>query len=99
MSSSPRRRYTGMTSLLMDKTAVIYGAGGGVGRGVAATFAREGARVHLVGRTAEPLDALAKAIVADGGQAEVAVLDALDEAAVADHLAQLGRVDISFNLI
>jgi NAD(P)-dependent dehydrogenase (short-subunit alcohol dehydrogenase family) len=83
----------------MGKTAVIYGAGGGIGRGVAATFAREGARVHLVGRTAAPLDTLAEAIVADGGEAEVALLDALDEAAVTAHLDQLGRADISFNLI
>ena len=48
-----------MTSLLESKTAIIYGAGGGLGRAVARTFAREGAQVHLVGRTREPLEALA----------------------------------------
>lgn len=36
-----------MTRLLEGKHIVVYGAGGGVGRGVARTFAREGATVFL----------------------------------------------------
>jgi NAD(P)-dependent dehydrogenase (short-subunit alcohol dehydrogenase family) len=83
-----------MTALLEGKTAIIYGAGGGLGRGVARTFAREGAALHLVGRTREPLEALARET---GGQ--VAVLDALDERAVDEHAASVGRIDVSFNLI
>jgi NAD(P)-dependent dehydrogenase (short-subunit alcohol dehydrogenase family) len=35
--------------LLEDKTAIIYGGGGGIGGGVARTFAREGAAVFLAG--------------------------------------------------
>ena len=89
--------------LLKDKNAVIYGAGGGIGRGVALTFAREGARVHLAGRTREKLERVAADIRAAGGSAEVAVVDALDEAAVeafAQRVAsQAGSIDISFNLI
>ncbi|MFF4348608.1 SDR family NAD(P)-dependent oxidoreductase [Streptomyces sp. NPDC001530] len=88
--------------LLTDKTAVIYGAGGSIGGAVARTFAREGARVHLVGRTGETLDAVAKDIAAAGGHAETAVLDALDEAAVEAHIASLDTeagIDISFNLV
>ena len=46
---------------------------------MARTFAREGATVHLVGRTRAPLDAVAADIRAAGGTAEVAVVDALDE--------------------
>jgi NAD(P)-dependent dehydrogenase (short-subunit alcohol dehydrogenase family) len=34
-----------------DKVAVIYGAGGAIGGAVARTFAREGAKVFLSGRT------------------------------------------------
>jgi NAD(P)-dependent dehydrogenase (short-subunit alcohol dehydrogenase family) len=41
--------------LLEKKNAIIYGAGGGIGGGVARTFAREGARVFLTGRTGPPL--------------------------------------------
>jgi NAD(P)-dependent dehydrogenase (short-subunit alcohol dehydrogenase family) len=92
-----------MTQLLENKNAIIYGAGGAIGGGVARTFAREGAAVFLVGRTRGPLDAVARDITAAGGSAEVAVLDALDERAVADHAdavaAGAGSVDVSFNLI
>ncbi|MEU8788811.1 SDR family oxidoreductase [Streptomyces sp. NPDC048643] len=85
--------------LLTDKTAVVYGAGGSIGGAVARAFAREGARVHLVGRTAETLETVAKDITAAGGHAETAVLDALDEAAVEAHVASLDALDISFNLV
>ncbi|MEU4345653.1 SDR family NAD(P)-dependent oxidoreductase [Nocardia sp. NPDC023852] len=42
--------------LLEDKNAVIYGAGGAIGHAVARTFAREGARVFLAGRTASRVE-------------------------------------------
>lgn len=92
-----------MTQLLTGKTAIIYGGGGGIGGGVARTFAREGARLFLAGRTRATLDAVAKDITSAGGSAEVAVVDALDEKAVDDHvknvISKAGRVDVSFNLI
>jgi len=89
--------------LLEDKTAVIYAAGGAIGGAVARAFAREGARLYLTGRNAAKVDALAKDIVAAGGIAESAQVDALDEKAVEEHLntvvAGAGGVDISFNAI
>ncbi|HEY7295290.1 MAG TPA: SDR family oxidoreductase [Dehalococcoidia bacterium] len=89
--------------LLDGKNAIIYGAGGGIGGGVARTFAREGAHIFLVGRTREKLERLAAEIAADGGRAEVAVLDALNERAVEEHMsavaASAGSVDVSFNLV
>ena len=89
--------------LLENKTAVIYGAGGGIGAGVSRTFAREGARVFLVGRTREKLEPVAADIRAAGGQAELAVLDVLNEQAVEEHMnsvaSRAGHIDISFNLI
>jgi NAD(P)-dependent dehydrogenase (short-subunit alcohol dehydrogenase family) len=89
--------------LLEGKNTIIYGAGGGIGGGVARTFAREGANVFLVGRTAEPLEAVAEDISGADGTAEVAVLDALDERAVDEHArgvaSKAGSVDASFNLI
>ncbi|MBA2554535.1 MAG: SDR family NAD(P)-dependent oxidoreductase, partial [Geodermatophilaceae bacterium] len=45
-----------MGTLLAGKNAIIYGAGGGIGGAVARTFAREGARVFLVGRTQDTLE-------------------------------------------
>src|SRR5438552_3776897 len=92
-----------MTGLLKDKTAIIYGAGGGIGGAVARTFAREQANVFLVGRTREALQAVAEDITSAGGSANVAVLDALDEAAVNEQVeaaaAATGSLDVSLNLI
>jgi 3-oxoacyl-[acyl-carrier protein] reductase len=89
--------------LLEGRNAVIYGGGGTIGSAVARAFAQEGARVHLAGRTADKLEAVAEQIRTDGGAAETAVVDALDERAVDSHAdavaAQFGSLDISFNLI
>src|SRR5277367_1428874 len=43
----------------MDKTAVITGAGSGVGAAVAIALARQGWRVALLGRRREPLETVA----------------------------------------
>ncbi len=89
--------------LLKDKVAVVYGAGGSIGGAAARAFAREGARVFLAGRSAAPLDKVAEEIRAAGGDAETAVVDAEDEAAVDafvdDVAARAGRIDVSFNAI
>jgi len=89
--------------MLKDKVAVIYGAGGAIGGAVAQAFAREGARVFLTGRNLPPVELVAKEIVAGGGSAEPAEVDALDEHAVDGHLRtvaeEAGRVDISFNAV
>jgi len=89
--------------MLENKVAVIYGAGGGIGGAAARAFAREGAKVFLTGRRPEPLDAVAKDIAATGGFARSAVVDAVDEKAIDQHLEavtqQAGRVDIAFNAV
>src|SRR6185369_1425286 len=92
-----------MTMLLENKVAVIYGAGGPIGGAVARAFAREGARVFLAGRTKAKLDKLADQIRSNGGVADSAVVDALDERTVDEYVdtvvEQAGYIDISFNLI
>jgi len=89
--------------LLEGRNAVVYGAAGTIGRAVARAFAREGARVHLAGRTPDALADVASEIEAAGGMVETARVDALDERAVADHADAVaggsGSVDISINLI
>jgi len=89
--------------LLEGRNAVIYGGAGTIGSAVAHAFAHERARVHLAGRTAEKLEAVAADIRGGGGAAETAVVDALDERAVDSHAdaiaSQFGSLDVSFNLI
>lgn len=85
--------------LLEGKSAVVYGAGGAIGAAVAKAFAAEGARVALTGRSAERLEAVLAEISQAGGHAEVAVVDAHERDAVEEHLARVGRVDISFNAV
>jgi NAD(P)-dependent dehydrogenase (short-subunit alcohol dehydrogenase family) len=89
--------------MLQDKVAVIYGAGGAIGGAVAHAFAREGAKVYLTGRNLPAVELVAKEIVADGGSAEPAEVDALDDHSVDGHLRtvidEAGRVDISFNAV
>src|SRR4029450_6574193 len=89
--------------LLERKNAVIYGGGGTTGGAVARAFAREGATVHLAGRTSAKLDQVAREIREQGGTATTAQVDALDEAAVDAHADELvrnhGTLDVSMNLI
>ena len=88
---------------LEGKIAVIYGGGGAIGGAVARAFGAEGARLFLAGRHLAPLEAVAGDVVAAGGSAEVAEVDALDERAVDEHLETVvdraGVVDVSFNAI
>ena len=92
-----------MSALLAHKTAVVYGGGGALGGAIARVFAREGARVHLAGRTRSKLDAVARDIQSAGGSVEVTELDVFDEGAVhahADAVARkAGRIDVMLNAI
>jgi len=80
-----------MTDRLKGKTALVTAAGQGMGRAGALAFAREGARV-----IATDLDPDLLARMASPG-IETAVLDVLDDAAVAAFVEKTGPVDILFN--
>jgi 3-oxoacyl-[acyl-carrier protein] reductase len=87
--------------LLEGKTAIVHGGAGAIGSAVARAYAREGAHVHLTGRTTARLEQVAQRIRAHGGTAHVAQLDALDERAVerqAEAVADADDgIDICFN--
>ena len=89
--------------LLTAKTAIVYGGAGSIGSAVSRVFAGEGARVFLTGRTVERLDQTASSIHKAGGMADVAKLNALDQAAVEAHAARVveaaGAIDIAFNAV
>ncbi|HET7580518.1 MAG TPA: SDR family oxidoreductase [Bacillales bacterium] len=89
--------------LLKNKNAVVYGAGGTIGGAVARAFAGDGARVFLAGRKLDPLKKTEKEIVDSGGEAEAAIVDALDQKEIEEHLDGIRQkaetIDISFNAI
>lgn len=60
---------------LRGRTAVVTGAGGGIGRAVSVELGGRGARVVAVGRTREPLEATRGAVERAGGACEVLVAD------------------------
>ena len=89
--------------MLQNKNAIIYGAGGSIGGAVSWALAKAGARLFLTGRHISSVQKLAEEIIASGGMAEAAEVDALEEDAINRHLdavIQKGTtVDISFNAI
>jgi NAD(P)-dependent dehydrogenase (short-subunit alcohol dehydrogenase family) len=87
---------------LRGRHALVTGASSGIGRATAELFAAEGARVLLVGRSLERLDATAAAIAAAGGTATSAVADLTDPAAIEGLEARIdadldGRLDVLVN--
>ncbi len=67
---------------LEGKTALVTGAASGIGRGVATTFAREGAWVFVVDRDRDRGEEVVGEIAARGGRAEFAEADVASADAV-----------------
>jgi NAD(P)-dependent dehydrogenase (short-subunit alcohol dehydrogenase family) len=83
------------------QVVVVTGASGGVGRAVARRFGERGARVALLARGEEGLNAAAKEVEAAGGQALAIPVDVADHGqvtAAADRVEQeLGPIDVWVN--
>jgi len=85
-------------NILQGKTALVTGGGSGIGQRMAERFAEHGAKVMLVGRKQEKLDAAVESIRARGGVAAAHATDVRDyaglEAAVKSTRDQFGEIDI-----
>ena len=82
---------------LNGRTALVTGAGRGLGEGMAHGLAQAGAEVILVARTAQEIEKVCTDILAEGGQARAIVLDVTDDAAVQATFAELPSLDILVN--
>ena len=86
---------------LDGKTAIVTGAGKGIGAGIAIAFAEAGADLIIGARTEEDLNRVAGDIEALGRRALVVPTDVLDYAQLqnlADRaMAEFGRIDILVN--
>ena len=84
-----------------NRTALITGAGRGIGKAIAEKLAAQGVKVLCVSKNAESCGAVAAAIVAAGGKAQAYAVDVADSAAVKAACEQIlkdhERVDILIN--
>lgn len=88
-------------NLLAGQVAFVTGGGSGIGAGIARTLAKQGAKLALLGRTQEKLDAVAAEIRAAGGEAKGFAADVRDYAAVEKAVegaaSAFGRIDVVVN--
>jgi len=82
---------------LAGRRAVVTGAGSGLGAAIATGYAQLGVKVVLADISASGAEATRATIAAQGGLAEVAVLDVTDRAACHALAERLGPVDILVN--
>ena len=75
---------------LEDKIALVTGGGAGIGRAIAETFAREGAKVMIADRDGDAAREVADAIVKSNGAASAHVVDVTDTAQVKKLMEEIG---------
>ena len=90
-----------MSDMEQKKVVVVTGASAGLGRAIAHAFAKRGAKIGLIARNPEALDAAREECEALGGEAITLPLDVSDAAAVdaaADRVErELGPIDVWVN--
>lgn len=87
--------------LFAGKVALVTGGSSGIGRAACLAFAREGARVVVVGRRAEAAEETIRRIAEAGGEAMAVMADVTVEAdierMVAEAVRRYGTLDVAVN--
>jgi len=87
-----------MSKQLQDKIAIVTGAASGLGKEIAVTYAREGAKVAVADLNRDAAQKVADEVKAEGGRAMAIAVDVSDEgqvnAGVAEVVKAWGGVDI-----
>ncbi|MGW2250530.1 SDR family NAD(P)-dependent oxidoreductase [Kitasatospora sp. NPDC001660] len=90
-----------MAKRFAGTSVLVTGGGTGIGRAIALTFAREGARVAVAGRTEGPLAETVGLIEREGGRAVALTGDVADSADAArlvrETVEHLGGLDVAVN--
>ena len=83
---------------MKDKVAIVTGSAAGIGKEIAITYAREGAKVVIADMNKEAAEATAQELRSSGGQAMSVAMDVTDEAAVNAGVAEVvkawGGIDV-----
>ncbi len=90
-----------MVVSLEDKVVILTGAGRGIGRAIAFTFAKEGARLALASRTKSALAEVKKEVERLGAETVIIPTDVTRESEVKNliktTMSRFGRIDILIN--
>jgi NAD(P)-dependent dehydrogenase (short-subunit alcohol dehydrogenase family) len=96
MSDNPMHSYQAPEGLLKDRIIMVTGAGDGIGRVAAKTYAAHGATVILLGRTISKLESVYDEIEAAGNPQPAIVPMNLEGAAVKDYEEMAMTIEDNF---
>ena len=82
---------------LQNKKAIVTGGGSGIGRAIAALFAKQGAEVHIIDLTIESAQEAVDEIKQSGGKVFSYACNVADQKEVVETFDKIGNINILVN--